>query len=128
MKSVNVTIQNKSLKPIEVSTHKTLLSSLQEAGLDLPYGCQYGGCITCAAKLIAGHVDQRAQVALNNRQPTDGYIILCVARPLTDCILEVGVDSHDKLFRNPFPEPSCSARTKADIARPKETKNDIYES
>ena len=36
MKSVNITIQNKSLKPIEVSTHKTLLSSLQEAGLDLP--------------------------------------------------------------------------------------------
>lgn len=122
MKSVNITIQNKSLKPIEVSTHKTLLSSLQEAGLDLPYGCQYGGCITCAAKLIIGHVDQRAQVALNNRQLADGYIILCVARPLTDCILEVGVDSHDKLYRNPFLDPLAPHELKADIARPKETK------
>ena len=122
MKSVNITIQNKSLKPIEVSTHKTLLSSLQEAGLDLPYGCQYGGCITCAAKLINGHVDQRAQVALNNRQLADGYIILCVARPLTDCILEVGVDSHDKLYRNPFLDPLAPHELKADIARPKETK------
>ena len=122
MKSVNITIQNKSLKPIEVSTHKTLLSSLQEAGLDLPYGCQYGGCITCAAKLITGHVDQRAQVALNNRQLANGYIILCVARPLTDCILEVGVDSHDKLYRNPFLDPLAPHELKADIARPKETK------
>ena len=51
---------------------------------DLPYGCKYGGCITCAAKLTAGEVDQAAQVALNNRQIANGYVILCVARPLTD--------------------------------------------
>ena len=47
----------------------------------LPYGCRYGGCITCAAKVLAGEVDQSEQVALNNRQLADGYVLLCVARP-----------------------------------------------
>ena len=59
---------------------ETPLDELRDQGVDLPYGCRYGGCITCAAKLISGEVDQRAQVALNNRQIKDGYIVLCVAR------------------------------------------------
>ena len=55
-----------------VDRRKPLLDSLRDQGVDLPYGCKYGGCITCAAKLIAGKVDQRAQVALNNRQLNPG--------------------------------------------------------
>ena len=68
-----------------------LLKELRDQGVDLPYGCEYGGCITCAAKLIKGEVDQRSQVALNNRQINNGYIILCVAKPKTDCTIEIGV-------------------------------------
>jgi len=32
-------------------------------------------------------------------------VLLCVARPLSDCTLAVGVDSHDTLYRNPFQSP-----------------------
>ena len=90
------------------------------SGVDLPYGCKYGGCITCAAKLTGGEVDQRRQVALNNRQINQGYVILCVARPLSDITLEIGVESHDRLYRNPFLDPLQSHELKADIAVPKE--------
>tara|TARA_E500000331_G_scaffold1364_1_gene1351 strand:+ start:117 stop:416 length:300 start_codon:yes stop_codon:yes gene_type:complete len=93
-----------------------LLDSLREHGVDLPYGCKYGGCITCAAKLIDGEVDQRRQVALNNRQINDGYIILCVARPKSNLVLEIGVESHDKLYRNPFLDPLKPHELKDDIA------------
>ena len=96
-----------------------MLTSLRDQGVDLPYGCQYGGCITCAAKLIEGTIDQRAQVALNNRQINDRYIILCVAHPTSDCTLEVGVESHDRLYRNPFIDPLEPHELKADIASPK---------
>jgi ferredoxin len=99
---------------------KPLLQSLLDQGVDLPYGCKYGGCITCAAKLISGKVNQMTQVALNQRQINNGYIILCVARPLSDCTLEVGVDSHDKLYRNPFLDPLAAHELKADIATPLE--------
>jgi len=94
--------------------------SRRAEGVELPYGGRYGGCITCAAKLTAGRVDQRRQVALNNRQLDAGYVILCVARPLTDCTLDVGVESHDRLYRNPFLDPLDPHELKPDIATPKE--------
>ena len=45
-------------------------------------------------------------MALNGRQLADGYVLLCVARPKSDCTFDVGVESHDKLYRNPFAEPA----------------------
>ena len=120
----NVTIKNRKNAIFQVEPNRPLLDSLRDQGVDLPYGCKYGGCITCAAKLISGKVDQRRQVALNNRQISDGYIILCVARPISDCTLEIGVESHDKLYRNPFLDPLKPHELKADIAKPKDMENE----
>ena len=111
-----ITIANRNNIIFEVKGNKPLLSELRSQGLDLPYGCQYGGCITCAAKLINGEVDQRSQVALNNRQINDGYVILCVARAKTDCTFDIGVESHDKLYRNPFIDPLAPHELKSNIA------------
>jgi len=47
--------------------------------------------------------------------------VLCVARPISDCTLEVGVDSHDLLYRNPFLDRLAPHELKADIAVPEET-------
>ena len=116
-----ITIANRENIFFEVKGNKPLLLELREQGLDLPYGCQYGGCITCAAKLIEGEIDQRAQVALNNRQINDGYVIMCVARAKTDCIFEIGVESHDMLYRNPFIDPLAPHELKADIATIKDS-------
>ena len=113
-----VTIANRDGATYQVAARRPLLDSLRTQGVDLPYGCKYGGCITCAAKLIAGDVDQRRQVALNNRQINNGYVLLCVARPTTDITLEIGVESHDKLYRNPFLDPLEPHELKADIASP----------
>jgi ferredoxin len=115
-----VTISNRSGATYAVDPRRSLLDSLRDQGADLPFGCKYGGCITCAAKLTAGKVDQRRQVALNNRQINDGYVILCVARPVTDITLEIGVESHTTLYRNPFRDPLKPHELKADIATPKE--------
>jgi ferredoxin len=115
-----VTLANRDKTRYQVDGRRTLLASLRDAGVDLPYGCKYGGCITCAAKLIDGDIDQRAQVALNNRQINDGYVILCVARAKTDCVFEIGVESHDKLYRNPFLDPLAAHELKADIASPED--------
>ena len=81
----------------------------------LPYGCRYGGCISCAAKLLSGTVDQRTGVALNGRQLADGYVLLCIARPKSDCTFDVGVESHDKLYRNPFHCPLRPDELKTDL-------------
>ena len=115
-----ITLANRENATYKVKGRKSLLDELREQGVELPFGCKYRGCITCAAKLIKGEVDQRAQVALNNRQINNGYVILCVARAKSDCTLEIGVESHDKLYRNPFTDPLEPHELKADIATPKE--------
>jgi predicted CoA-binding protein/ferredoxin len=116
MARVTITLANRSGASFQVDRHKPLLGELEAQGVSLPYGCRYGGCITCAAKLRSGRIDQRAGVALNGRQLADGYVLLCIALPLTDCTLDVGVDSHDKLYRNPFASPLAPHELKPDIA------------
>ena len=111
-----ITLSNRDQKSYRVSGRASLLTELMDQGVDLPYGCKYGGCITCAAKLTSGDVDQKRQVALNNWQLDNGYVILCVARAKSDITLEIGTESHDKLYRNPFLEPLKSYQLKADIA------------
>ena len=119
-----ITIANRNNTIFEVKGTKPLLFELRSQGLDLPYGCQYGGCITCAAKLIHGEVDQRSQVALNNRQINDGYVVLCVARAKTDCTFDIGVESHDKLYRNPFIDPLAPHELKSNIVILKDNINE----
>ena len=116
-----ITLANLDNASYEVTGRRPLLDELRDQGVDLPYGCKYGGCITCAAKLINGEVDQRAQVALNNRQIANGYVILCVARAKSDCTFEIGTESHDKLYRNPFLDPLAPHELKADIAAEQDT-------
>ena len=65
---MTITLANRDNVEYEVKGRKPLLDELRAQGVDLPYGCQYGGCITCAAKLIDGDIDQRAQVALSQQQ------------------------------------------------------------
>ncbi|NCX87390.1 MAG: ferredoxin, partial [Rhodobacteraceae bacterium] len=39
---------------------------------------------------------------------------------VTDITLEIGVESHDKLYRNPFLDPLKPHELKADIATPED--------
>ena len=87
---------------LEVREDQPIYQAALDAGIQLPIGCNYGGCITCAAKLISGGVKQPNASALNKRQSKAGYVLLCVARPRTDCVVSEGVDSHDELYENPF--------------------------
>lgn len=87
---------------LEVAEDEPVYKAALAAGVQLPIGCDYGGCITCAAKLVSGQVRQPGATALNKRQSQAGYILLCVAQPKTDCVVDEGVESHDTLYENPF--------------------------
>ncbi len=119
-RNFEITLANRDNTSVRVDGRMSLLDALEDAGYSLPYGCRYGGCISCAAKLLTGDIDQRAAVALNNRQLNDGYILLCVAHPKSDCTIEIGVESHDRLYRNPFASPLADHELKADIATPRD--------
>jgi ferredoxin len=110
-----ITLANRGGRAFEVTGREPLLDALEGHGVSLPYGCRYGGCISCAAKLLDGEVDQSQGVALNGRQLRAGYVLLCVALPQSDCTLDVGVESHDELYRNPFQSPLKPEDLKAGI-------------
>lgn len=106
MKTFQVVLRNRNNLTLEVREDQAIIDAVEAAGHLLPIACRYGGCITCAAKLIEGKVRQPNATAINSRQSKAGYILLCVARPKTDLVLEVGVESHDNLYSNPFANPA----------------------
>ena len=101
LQSYQITLTNSNTN-FEVTSEQSIYIAALETGLQLPIGCNYGGCITCAAKLISGSVKQPGATALNKRQSKAGYILLCVATPTSDCVIEEGVESHGELYQNPF--------------------------
>ncbi|HDZ73456.1 MAG TPA: 2Fe-2S iron-sulfur cluster binding domain-containing protein [Aurantimonas coralicida] len=105
MKSHRVTFANRNGRVLDVGEDQPILDAAEAAGFVLPVACRYGGCITCAGRLVSGKVRQPKGTALNRRQSAAGYILLCVARPRSDCVIAVGVESHDDLYRNPFSVP-----------------------
>jgi len=98
----NIRFRNRNNLALQVREDECIVSASEAAGYVLPVACRYGGCITCAAKMISGSVRQPNGTALNKRQSREGYVLLCVARPKEDCVFDVGVESHDSLYENPF--------------------------
>ncbi|AFZ23273.1 ferredoxin, (2Fe-2S) [Cylindrospermum stagnale PCC 7417] len=102
MKTYRVELVNRRNFVVEVAENEYILDAVEAAGLRLPVGCRYGACITCAARLIEGKVDQSEATALKPTQEATGYVLLCIAYPRSDCKFEVGVECQDELYINPF--------------------------
>lgn len=57
------------------------------AGLELPYSCLQGWCLTCAARLVRGEVDQTDSRRYYREDRRAGFVLPCTARPRSDLVL-----------------------------------------
>ena len=73
---------------IEVPEDSYILETAEEADMELPYSCRQGVCSTCTAKLVEGTVDQSEGSYLDEAQMAEGYVLICIAHPLSNCVFE----------------------------------------
>ncbi|KAL7123980.1 hypothetical protein ABFS83_14G017800 [Erythranthe nasuta] len=73
---------------LEVEPDETILSKALESGLDVPYDCNLGVCMTCPAQLISGKVDQ-SDGMLSDDVVERGYALMCASYPRSDCRVKI---------------------------------------
>lgn len=69
-----------------------ILQAALDRGIDLPYSCLQGWCVTCAGRLLWGSVDQSSSFRFFEKDAQEKFVLLCTARPLSD----VRIETHQK--------------------------------
>jgi ferredoxin len=76
-------------KAIEVGDNQHIWDAAYAAGIELPSICHQGRCLTCAGRLLApGDFDSSDAVAYFPEDRSEGFILLCTARPRSDLEIE----------------------------------------
>lgn len=73
----------------EARAGQTLLQAALQAGVRLPSSCRNGTCRTCICRMTDGQVAYRIDwPGLSAEEKADGFILPCVAYPLSDVVLQ----------------------------------------
>ena len=97
MTTYDVTLVNNSKnfhQTIAVPDDEYILSEAAEEGIKIPFECVVGACAMCQGKIVSGTVDQSEQIFLSDKQISEGYILTCVAKPTSDCTIEIDLDNY----------------------------------
>lgn len=91
MKIVNP--KRKTENTITIPSNKFILDSAEEQAVPIPYSCRAGACSSCIGMLKSGTVDQSGNIFLSDKLIDEGYVLTCVAYPLSDIEVEIDIES-----------------------------------
>lgn len=73
----------------DVEGDLSLLEAAEMSRVQLPSSCRNGTCRTCMCRLLSGEVSYAIEwPGLTAEEKAEGYVLPCVARPLSDVVLE----------------------------------------
>ncbi|MFJ8929595.1 MULTISPECIES: PDR/VanB family oxidoreductase [unclassified Streptomyces] len=67
-------------RTLKVPADRTILATLQEAGIQVLYSCTEGTCGTCETDVLAGEVDHRDSVLTAAERDANETMMVCVSR------------------------------------------------
>lgn len=72
---------------VNVPTGTSILFAGLEAGLDLPYSCQSGNCVSCTGKCLSGSIVMDTTDGLTAEEIENGYVLTCIGYPQSDDVV-----------------------------------------
>lgn len=67
---------------------ETVLDALLRHGVDIPYSCRKGTCLSCVVRVSEGEVPEAAQEGLKEAWRAQGFVLACQCRPEGGIALE----------------------------------------
>ena len=83
---------------VPVSADSPLMASARAAGVELPSLCRNGTCRSCICKIVSGEIAYRIEwPGLSADEKREGWILPCVAHPLSDVVIDAPKASSSEL-------------------------------